>query len=101
MSDITEWVDVPGFRNLYQACKEGEIKSLRGKHKPLQKYRTNGNAPFVALYKDGKRYQVAVNKIIYETFFSKVPYKSYVYPKDNNPMNNAADNLFLSTVKLK
>jgi len=96
----TVWRPVPRF-GLYQICKEGHIKSIRYPDKLLHKYNINGNAAFVALYRGGKRYQIAVNKLVYEAFVGALPHKCYVYPKDGNALNNSADNLFLSTVKLR
>ena len=75
----------------YEGSSEGRIRNIRTQH--IQKPRANGKGYLkVDLYKDSKRRNVKVSRLIAETFYGAHPGMDVRY-KDNDRSNVSAENL--------
>lgn len=96
------WKDVPGYEGLYQASNLGRIKSLNfngtGKEKIMQP-RTGNRYYMIALWKDGKRKDLLLHRVIAKTFIENKENKPFINHKDENCFNNSVDNLMWCTHK--
>lgn len=94
------WKDIKGYEGLYQASNLGRIKSLNfnktGKEK-IMKPRTGNRYYMIALWKNGKRNDFLIHRIIAETFIKNIENKPFVNHKDENCFNNSIDNLMWCT----
>lgn len=102
------WKDIPGYDGKYQASRDGEIrrayksgctrqlKSFKKKSKITRRRR------FINLtLPDGKRKEVAVAKIVAETFIGKTPPGMVLYHINGDVADNRVDNLgFISRSEL-
>lgn len=72
-----EWREVPSYENLYEASNLGNIRSLNWKHTGkvvVMKPGTDKNGyKYINLTKDKKNKWLKVHRVIYETFFDKIP----------------------------
>lgn len=106
------WKDIKGYEGLYQASNLGNIKSLgrtfenKGSYSgycttkdKILKPRPCSRYYKVALYKDSKRKDYLLHRIIAETFIENTENKPYVNHKDENCFNNNANNLMWCTHK--
>lgn len=89
--------EIKGFEGLYGATIGGEIYKLK-EGKPYRRIgipRTNGSHNYTktSLYKDGKKYDVMVHKVIAETFIPNPQNLPCVNHKDGNKHNNSVENL--------
>lgn len=108
-----EWKDIPGYEWIYAISGAWVIKSysrLVNSHRKLMrkemilKYRPNRwrwkyNSWRVILCKDGVRKQYSVSRLMWYVFLWLDLNNTdiCVLHKDDNPMNNNLDNLFLGT----
>ena len=97
------WKDIPGYEGLYQVSNLGRVKSLN--------YRRSGKEHILAEHKTGNRLlysQVHLSKnnivkhyyihiLVWEAFNGPKPDGMVINHKDENPGNNALDNLMLCT----
>ena len=101
MSENEVWKDVVGYEGLYKVSNKGNVYSvgrlnLRGRKiggqilKPLPN--TSGY-PQVTLYKDGKRKQKSIHRLVLESFVENPNNLPEVNHKDENPSNNELSNL--------
>lgn len=92
-----KWKSVPGFEGLYEVSNTGNVASLNyrhtGKRKILSQAKTSSGYTRVLLYKDGKRFSKAVHRIVAEAFIPNESDKTCINHKDENKLNNSADNL--------
>lgn len=96
------WKDIKGYEGLYQASNLGRIKSLNfnGTNKEkILKPRTGNRYYMIALFKDKKRKDLLLHRIIAETFIENKENKPYVNHKDENCFNNSVENLMWVTHK--
>ena len=96
------WKDVPNYKGRYQASNLGRIKSLNfngtGKEK-IMRPRTGNRYYMIALWKDGKRKDLLLHRVIAETFIENKENKPFINHKDENCFNNSVDNLMWCTHK--
>lgn len=90
------WKDIPNYEDLYQASNLGRIKSLNfngtGKEK-IRSIQTTGNYNHIILYKNGKRKNFSIQKLIALTFIPNPNNYKEINHKDENTRNNNVNNL--------
>lgn len=94
------WKDVKGYEGLYQVSSLGRVKSFRQwarAHKPqeyiLKPSLITSGYHVVTLYKNSKREKFQVHRLVANTFIPNPEKLPCVNHKDENKLNNAADNL--------
>jgi hypothetical protein len=90
-----EWRDVVGFTGLYAVSSNGKIKSLSC-GKILSTPPMGIGYEKATLYKEGKRTQTSVHRVVAEAFIGKIDGLE-VNHKDGNKKNNHVDNLEIVT----
>lgn len=98
------WKDIPGYEGRYQASSLGRIRSLlnfhdKGKYLVLSQRLNTNKYLFVLLYKDGGRKFIGVHRLVCLAFHENPNNLPCVNHKDENPLNNCADNLEWCTHK--
>ena len=106
-----EWRPVPGYEGLYSVSNRGEVRSEArsiqrkdGRYNNVgQKIRKQshiGNGYLaVSLSKDGEYRLTTVHRIVAQAFLANPENKPSVNHLDNNPSNNALENLEWATQK--
>ena len=95
------WKDIPGYEGLYKVSNHGRVLSLpRGKqwpyrqtHNNIRKQRIKGHYYQVNLSKDGKTMWHSVHRLVAMAFIANPLNFPCINHKDENPLNNHADNL--------
>jgi len=95
------WKDIPGYEGLYKVSNHGRVLSLpRGKqwpsrqtHNNIRKQRIKGHYYQVNLSKDGKATWLSVHRLVAMAFIENPLNFPCVNHKDENQLNNHADNL--------
>ena len=88
------WKDVKGYENLYQVSNDGLVRtSHKGLWEILLAGRTKHGYYNVLLYKDGKRKNERVHRLVASAFIPNPNNYPYINHKDENPSNNHVDNL--------
>lgn len=88
------WKDVKGYENLYQVSNDGLVRtSHKGLWEILSAGRTKHGYYNVLLYKDGKRKNERVHRLVASAFIPNPNNYPYINHKDENPSNNHVDNL--------
>lgn len=85
------WKDVPGYEGLYLVSSAGRVVGLRrGLQKPcIDRY----GYERTSLSKDGKMKSFYVHRLVAMAFIPNPEQKETVNHKDENKLNNAAENL--------
>lgn len=103
LTNSEEWRPVKGYEGLYEASNTGKVVSLnyngtgaRQELKPLKKQ--NGYLS-VRLYKNGEWKNIRLHRVIAEAFIPNHQNLPEINHIDENPANNAADNLEWCTHK--
>lgn len=109
--DEIKWIDAIGFEGLYVVSNYGSVKStdrlvIRRNGRPLKvkgkelKFRINDDGYYqVQLNKDGKKYCPLVHRLVWESFYGRVPNGLEIAHVDENQKNNYLGNLLLCTHK--
>lgn len=84
--------DVIGYEGLYAVTEDGKVYSYRTE-KYLKQIEDKDGYFYVNLYKDGKRKQHKVHRLVAEAYYTKKCDSSEVNHKDENKQNNCVDNL--------
>ena len=100
------WKPVPGFEGLYEVSDTGIIVSLPRDYgfgkihtkTPLKQEVSRGYGR-VVLYRDGKRHRLLVHRIVAVAFIPNPNNLPCVNHKDEDRLNNRADNLMWCTPK--
>lgn len=94
------WKDIKGYEGLYQISNLGNVKSLR-KNVILKcsKCSREGNYYKAGLYKNGKTKTILVHKLVANAFIPNPNNLPCINHKDENKLNNKADNLEWCTYK--
>ena len=105
---IEEWKDLEGYEGIYQISNMGVVRSvdrvvyarrkytLKGK---VLKQASNGNYNFVCLEVNGTKKNLYIHRAVAEHFVPNPENLSQVNHKDENKLNNRADNLEWCTPK--
>ena len=97
------WKDIEGYEGLYQVSDSGRVKSLNykstGKKVCLKQQKNNKGYLLVSLYKDGERKFYLVHRLVAQAFVPNLEGYQVVNHKDENPLNNCANNLEWCTQK--
>lgn len=93
--EVEIWADIEGYVGLYQVSNWGRVKSFkqstRGK---ILKPANNGHGYLhVVLSKDGKSKTIKVHRLVATAFIPNPYGLPQVNHKDENPLNNRAENL--------
>lgn len=92
---ISMWRPVVGWKN-YEVSKSGTVRNTKNKH--IMSQHPNGSGyNRVSLSGNGVNKQVAVHKIVWESFIGKIDDQKVIDHIDNNRLNNRLDNLQLLT----
>ena len=113
------WKGIEKFEDTYQVSSLGRIKSLdryvnRKIDKPLfltgrilkqnigkfhnKTINENGLALKAVVSRDGKAFDLAMSRVLYQTFIGKLDEKKYVINIDGNGLNNRIDNLKMISI---
>lgn len=82
----------------YRIDLNGNIYSLPRKNSPQlikMKPKINHGYKRINIFLNGKIYNLAIHRLIYETFKGKLPKKAIIHHKDGNRLNNSLNNLEL------
>lgn len=98
-----EWRDIKGYEGLYQVSNLGRVKSLRYKRgeqeKILDGWISKEGYRKVSFYKDNKRKDYLVHRLVAESFIPNPNNKPFIDHIDTNRTNNKIDNLRWATQK--
>lgn len=98
-----EWRSVRGYKGLYEVSNWGRVRSLNYRHtsetKIIMTVKHKSGYMIVLLYKNGKRKQTLVHRLVYEAFNGEIPEGYEVNHIDENKVNNRSDNLNLMSRK--
>lgn len=87
-----EWKDIVGFEGLYKVSNYGAIYSCYT-NKELVPIKTSKGYYKVGLYKDNKKIQKRIHRLVAETFIKNDKNFLEVNHKDGNKTNNNVNNL--------
>lgn len=88
-----QWKPVVGFENYYEVSNLGDVRSLRsGRLRKPVKNSQNGYLTMVLCGKDIKK-TVYVHRLVAEAFVENPHGLDFINHKDENKLNNRADNL--------
>lgn len=105
------WKDIPNYEGLYQISNLGNVKSLERivthnkygtahiKEKLLRPRDDSKGYGRVVLYKNNKKKQFKIHRLVAETFLPNKSNKSAVNHIDGNKKNNNVNNLEWCTIK--
>lgn len=97
------WKDIKGFEGKYQVSNLGNVKSLNyrghGYEKNLTPKINNNGYAWYLLSKENKTYPMLLHRLVAEAFIENLNKLPEVNHKDENPLNNNADNLEWCTRK--
>lgn len=81
-----------GYKGFYNISSEGKVFSLKNKKELKLRYHNSGYIR-LALYKEGKRNDIFLHRLVAINFLENPNFKLQVNHKDGNKMNNKVDNL--------
>ena len=103
---IEIWKDIPKYEGLYQVSNKGRVKSYRKPtkfHCPdefvLKNTVSNSGYAHVTLYDGKSRKKFLVHRLVAEAFIPNPEGLPQINHKDENVLNNEADNLEWCTAK--
>lgn len=93
-----EWRDIPNYEGLYQVSNMGRIKSLRDKYgnyreKILSQYECSNGYLYVLLYKEGKRKNCSVHRLVGNAFLDNPSNLPCFNHKNEIKTDNRVENL--------
>ena len=83
------WKDIPGYDGAYQVSNLGRVRSIR----IMNPFTLNSGYLGLSLYKDKKEKHFLIHRLVASAFCENPNNFSQVNHKDENKMNNCADNL--------
>lgn len=94
MGNVEEiWKPIDGYDGLYEISNRGQVCSAYGKGKILKPMLSNSGYERVDLFKNKKRKQFSIHRLVAEAFVKNPTDKPFVNHKDENKTNNRAENL--------
>jgi len=97
------WKDIEGYEGFYQVSNLGNVKSLNYAHRGYQKNLVpkcnNSGRLWVELIKYGARKPMLIHRLVAMAFIPNPCNLPQINHKDENPKNNAVDNLEWCTNK--
>lgn len=87
------WTPINGFEHLYEVSSFGRVRSIKGNTKLKASPDNSCGYPHVALYKNGKRHNKYVHRLVAEAFIPNPNGLSQVNHKDEDKHNNHVCNL--------
>ena len=87
------WRPIPDYEGFYEVSNTGKVKSVYRYKRILKPMISNTGYERVDLFKNKNRKQFSVHRLVAMTFVSNPEAKPFVNHKDENKLNNAADNL--------
>lgn len=101
------WKDVVGYESIYEVSNFGRVRTHKNKktwsnrhecwrywkQRVLKEKNPSGRDVRVTLWKDGKRKDFLVHRLVAFSFIPEVEGKFSINHKDGNPRNNHVDNL--------
>lgn len=94
MKIVEVYKDIEGYEGLYQVSNLGNVKSFHtGKEKILKPNKNTDNYLQVDLYKQGKRKQHLVHRLVGKAFIDNPNNYEQINHRDENPLNNNVSNL--------
>lgn len=97
------WVDIEGYEGLYQVNGRGDVKSLNfrntGNEKIMKPYKMKNGYFVIDLCKHSKYERFLVHRLVYETFYGKIPAGMEIDHIDTIRDNNRVENLRCVTHK--
>lgn len=92
------WKDIPGFEGLYEISRNADIRNKITK-KELKKQIDQHGAQRKHLFKDGKRYEYQVGRLVAMAFIPNPKNKPKIRHIDGNKLNNNVENIAWATCK--
>lgn len=103
MKLLEEWKAIPGYEGLYEVSNTGKVASINyngtGERKELKPVKGHHGYVKVRLYKDGVWESKRLHRVVAVAFVPNPGGLPEVNHKDEDPANNAADNLEWCTHK--
>lgn len=87
------WRPVPNYEGFYEVSNAGRVKSVYRYKRILKPMISNTGYERVDLFKNKVREQFSVHRLVAMAFIQNPYNKPYVNHKDENKLNNCADNL--------
>ena len=87
------WKPVPGYEGFYEVSNDGQVRSIYRYKKILKPMISNTGYKRVDLFKNKKRKQYSIHRLVALAFIKNEDGKPFVNHKDENKLNNSADNL--------
>ena len=87
------WRPIPNYEGYYEASNLGRIRSVYRYKRVLKPMISNTGYERVDLFKNRHRKQYSVHRLVAITFINNPDNKPFVNHRDENKINNCADNL--------
>ena len=87
------WRPIPNYEGYYEASNLGRIRSVYRYKRVLKPMISNTGYERVDLFKNRHRKQYSVHRLVAITFIDNPDNKPFVNHRDENKINNCADNL--------
>jgi len=87
------WRPIPNYEGYYEASNLGRIRSIYRYKRVLKPMISNTGYERVDLFKNRHRRQYSVHRLVAITFVDNPDNKPFVNHRDENKINNCADNL--------
>lgn len=91
------WKDVKDYEGLYKISNLGKVKSIA--NNKYLKVNTTGEYAYVGLYKNKRKTNKKIHRLVAENFIDNPNGYLYVNHKDENKWNNSVNNLEWCTQK--
>lgn len=87
------WKPVPNYEGFYEVSNMGKVRSVYRYRRVLKPMISNTGYERVDLFKNKCREQFSVHRLVAMAFIDNPSAKPFVNHKDENKLNNSADNL--------
>lgn len=87
------WKPIPNYEGFYEVSNMGKVRSVYRYRRVLKPMISNTGYERVDLFKNKHREQLSVHRLVAMAFIDNPNAKPFVNHKDENKLNNSADNL--------